>query len=117
MASSYEDLKAAFLALQRVAVSARAGWLDRLGADDPGLHRDLMSFLAFEVDDVAVLDPDDRTGPEPLVGTRYADRGLLGVGGIGERLHQLGQVGPLPSHDSDGLEVRQARRERLQRRA
>ena len=84
MASSYEDLKAAFLALQRVAVSARAGWLDRLGADDPGLHRDLMSFLAFEVDDVAVLDPDDRTGPEPLVGTRYADRGLLGVGGIGE---------------------------------
>jgi len=87
MGSSYQDLKSAFLALQRLATVDRAAWLRDLRQAEPEVHAALRSLLAFEVGPdarVSVDDPLEASGPEPLSGTRYQDRGLLGVGGIGE---------------------------------
>ena len=88
MSTSFADLKAAFMALQNVPPSARSAWLQQLAHERRDVHAAVQSLLAFEArpsTSVQLLDPPaDEPSDALLLGTRYEDRGFLGLGGMGE---------------------------------
>lgn len=92
MADSFARLKAAFAEVQALSTPDRSAWFRDLANRDPRLHAAVQSFLAFEAAPSATLrltGTGEEPSPAPLIGTRYLDRGLLGLGGIGEvrRVH------------------------------
>ena len=75
------------VAAQRLPQAARASWLRELQQRDAALHDAVVSFLAFDASTqphLVVGTPTDEPSAAPLAGTRFEDRGLLGLGGMGE---------------------------------
>lgn len=93
----WQRLKVLFEQALDLAPSARVAWVDAACADDPRLHEELCSLLAFDDAETGVLDqpssaavgahaPADTATGEALAGQPlgpYRLTGMLGAGGMG----------------------------------